>query len=212
MQFNKHYNLEGKHALLSASSWRWINDDEDSLMQRICSQYSQMMGTILHEIACKHIKHRIKLNKYDKKNVVLELLTNGIPGMVIDRIDMDSIFENMMNYVNDGIGFKMEPEVVLCYSDNFFGTADTIKFSEEEHFLRIHDYKSGVTPAHIEQLMIYAALFCLEYRVKPTTIEIELRIYQSGEIIYHNPTADEIMAIMDKIVTDDKIMTKMKEV
>ena len=30
--------------------------------------------------------------------------------------------------------------------------------------LRIHDYKSGITPAKMDQLMIYAALFCLEYK------------------------------------------------
>ena len=171
-----------------------------------------MLGTLLHEIACKHIKFRTKMNKYDKKNVILELMANGIPEMVIHSLDFDSMFENLMNYVNDGVGFKMEPEVVLCYSDNFFGTADTIKYSESEHFLRIHDYKSGTTPAHMEQLLIYAALFCLEYRIKPSTIDIELRIYQGNEIIFHNPAVDEILPIMDKIVANDKFMNKMKEV
>jgi hypothetical protein len=212
MQFNRHPNLEGRHALLSASSWRWINDDEESLVKRICGQYAQAMGTLLHEIARKHIKYRTKLNKYDKKNIILELLANGIPDIVISTVDFDSIFENFMTYVNDGIGFKMEPEVVLSYSDNFFGTADTIKYSEEERFLRIHDYKSGTTPAHMEQLMIYAALFCLEYRIKPSAIGIELRIYQNNEIIYHNPTVDELLPIMDKIVTTDKFMNQIKEV
>lgn len=211
MQFNKHPYLEGKHALLSASSWRWINDDEESLAKRICSQYSQTMGTLLHEIACKHIRYRTKMNKYDKKNIILELLSNGIPGMVISTVDFDSIFENLMTYVNDGVGFKMEPEVVLSYSENMFGTADAIKFSEEEHFLRIHDYKSGTTPAHMEQLMIYAALFCLEYRVKPSTIDIELRLYQNNEVIVHNPSTDEILQIIDKIIATDKFMTNIKE-
>ena len=212
MQFNRHLNLEGKHALLSASSWRWINDDEETLRKRICGQYSQMLGTLLHEIACKHIRYRVKLNKYDKKNIILELLANGIPDMVINTLDFDSMFENLMIYVNDGIGFKMEPEVVLSYSDNCFGTTDAIKFSESDYFLRIHDYKSGTTPAHMEQLMIYAALFCLEYRIKPSAIQSELRIYQNNEIIYHNPTTDELLPIMDSIVSTDKFITKMKEV
>ena len=211
MNFNKHFQLEGKHALLSASSWRWINDDTETLTKRIRSQYAPEIGTLLHDIARKHIQYRIKMNKYDKKTVMLELLDKGIPGFIIDALDFDAMFENLMNYVNDGVGYKMQPEVVLCYSDNFFGTADTIAYSERDKFLRIHDYKSGTTPAHMEQLMIYTALFCLEYRMKPSDFESELRIYQNGDVIYHNPAADEITPIIDKIVTLDNFLVKMKE-
>jgi hypothetical protein len=197
--------------MLSASSWRWINDDPESLTKRLCSQYSQPMGTLLHEIAYKHIKYRMKMNKYDKKNVMLELLSKGIPGLIIDSVDFDAMFDNLMTYINDGIGFKMTHEVVLYYSDNFFGTADTILFSERERFLRIHDYKSGTTPAHMEQLLIYAALFCLEYQMKPSKFDTELRIYQSNEVIFHNPEADEIVSVMDKIVNHDKFLNSFKE-
>lgn len=211
MNFNRHSDKEGKHAILSASSWRWLNDDRDSLIRRITGQYAQSIGTILHAVACKHIKYRIKLNKYDKKNVMLELLTNGIPGFVIDAMDFDKIFENLMTYVNDGVGFKMHPEVVLFYSDNFFGTADAISFNENERFLRIHDYKSGVIPAHIEQLEIYAALFCLEYRFKPYEISTELRIYQNNDVLYHNPEPDEIAQVADTIVDLDKFLTQIKK-
>lgn len=212
MNFLRHSDLEGKHALLSASSWRWLNDDPESLTQRICSQYATTIGTILHNVAAKHIKYRIKMNKYDKKNVMLELLSQDIPGIVIDMLDFDSMFENLMTYVNDGVGFKMHPEVVLYYSDNFFGTADSISYNEETRFLRIHDYKSGSTPAHMEQLLIYAALFCLEYRIKPMEIaETELRIYQSNEVIYHNPEIDEIAPVIDKIVTFDKFLKKLRQ-
>ena len=64
--------------------------------------------------------------------------------------------------------------------------------------------KTGDVPAHMEQLLIYAAYFCIEYNVKPGTIEIELRIYQHNEILYHNPTAEDIAPIMDKIITFNK--------
>ena len=47
--------------------------------------------------------------------------------------------------------------------------------------------------------MIYAALFCLEYKAKPKDIEIELRIYQNDDIIVHVPSEDDILAIMLKI-------------
>ena len=59
--------------------------------------------------------------------------------------------------------------------------------------------------------MIYAALFCLEYRVKPGEIEIELRIYQNDDILVCNPEADEILPIMDKIVRFDKMLARIDE-
>lgn len=211
MIFKKHSELEGRHAILSASSWRWVNDDIESLTKRICSQYLTSIGTILHDIARKHIKHRIKLNKYDKKNVMLELVEQGIPAMVIDTINFDSMYENLMQYVNDCVAFKMTPEVVLAYSRNFFGTADAIKYDEESRFLRIHDFKSGTTPAHMEQLLIYVALFCLEYGIKPNSIQTELRIYQGGEITIYEPPTEQINQIIETIITFDNFMTKMRE-
>ena len=211
MQFNPHRHLEGRHATFSASSWYWLNDEPDDLLNRLCSQYASTIGTILHNVACKHIKYRIKLHKYDKNNVILELLTNHIPAVVVDAIDFDSMFNNLMTYVNDCIGFRMEPEVVLAYSDNFFGTTDAIAYSERDRFLRIHDLKNGVSPASMNQLKIYTALFCLEYHIKPGNIDTELRIYQKNEVIIDNPGADEILPIMDKITTTDKFLTRITE-
>ena len=112
-------------------------------------------------------------------------------------------------YVNDAIGYKMTPEQMLYYSDNCFGTADAISF--KQNVLRIHDLKTGEIPAHMEQLLIYAALFCLEYRVKPGDIQTELRIYQHNEILLHEPAADEILPIMDKIISFDKVLKQIKE-
>ena len=112
-------------------------------------------------------------------------------------------------YVNDAIGFKMSTEVVLFYSERFFGTADSISF--RDNFLRIHDLKTGKIKADMEQLEIYAALFCLEYKVKPESIGMELRLYQNDEVIYHNPTPEDIHAIMDKIVHLDQIIQTLEE-
>lgn len=181
MNFLRHSDLEGQHAFLGASKYHWINYDE----QKVAESYSKFLavqkGTILHDFAAQCIRLGQKLPRSQK---------------------------TLNMYVNDAIGFKMTPEQVLFYSENCFGTADAISF--RNNFLRIHDYKSGVIPAHMEQLMIYAALFCLEYKYKPSEIEIELRIYQSDEIVVHNPTPDEIFAIIDKIITFDKIITKIK--
>ena len=112
-------------------------------------------------------------------------------------------------YVNDAISYRMTPEQVLYYSDNCFGTADAISF--RKGFLRIHDLKTGSTPAHMEQLMVYASLFCLEYATKPEDIEIELRIYQNDDILVANPMAEEIRPIMDKIVSFDKIIDSIRK-
>ena len=112
-------------------------------------------------------------------------------------------------YVNDAIGYKMQSEQILFYSENCYGTADAISF--RKNMLRIHDLKTGKVPAHMEQLLVYAALFCLEYKVKPGDIQIELRLYQDDQIIYHEPEADEIAPIIDKIVSFDKIIRHMKE-
>ena len=107
------------------------------------------------------------------------------------------------NYVNDAIGFRM------FYSVNCFGTADAISF--DKGLLRIHDLKTGVTPAKIDQLMIYAALFCLEYDIRPGEINYELRIYQNDDILIANPEGDEISPIMGTIISFDKIIEKIKE-
>lgn len=91
---------------------------------------------------------------------------------------------------------------------DFSGTADAISF--RDNYLRIHDLKTGVRPTHIEQLEIYAALFCLEYKIKPSTIKIELRIYQNDEILVHNPTAEEITSIMEKIIHLNKLLENVE--
>ena len=91
---------------------------------------------------------------------------------------------------------------------DFSGTADAISF--RNNFLRIHDLKTGTRPVHVEQLEIYAALFCLEYKVKPADIKIELRIYQNDEILVHEPEAEEIIVIMNKIIHLNKILEEVE--
>ena len=182
MNFNNHLNLEGQHAFLGASKYHWINYSETKVVEAYNKYLAILRGTTLHDFAAQCIKLGQKLPKSKK---------------------------TLNNYVNDAIGYKMTPEQVLYYSENCFGTADTICF--RNHLLRIHDLKTGTIPAHMEQLEIYAALFCLEYKFKPSDIDIELRIYQNDEVLCHKPGADEIVPIMDKIITFDKALNKVKE-
>lgn len=182
MNFNKHLNIEGQHAFLGASKYHWINYSEDKVADAYNKFLATQKGTILHAYAAQSISLGQKLPKSQK---------------------------TLNMYVNDAIGFKMTPEQPLFYSENCFGTADAISYRNK--LLRIHDLKTGLIPAHMEQIMIYAALFCLEYKVKPADIDMELRIYQNNEVLYHNPTAEDIVPIMDKIVTFDKVIRKIKE-
>ena len=77
--------------------------------------------------------------------------------------------------------------------------------------LRIHDLKNGRTPASVQQLRIYAAIFCLEYGYNPRDIDIELRIYQLDEVLIENPEPEDISYIMDKIVLFDKRIKEIRE-
>ena len=204
MNFTNHKELVGKHSMLAPSQPYWLNYSEDQLFQKFVSNYAQSMGTLLHELAETLIKNGIKIKKTDKTMVLVHLLKNGIPRAAID---LDRIYNNFMTYVNDAVGFKLTPEQPLVYSEYCFGTADAISFRNNQ--LRIHDYKSGTLPAKMEQLMVYAALFCLEYRVKPADIEIELRVYQNDEVLYHRPEPDEITVIMDRIIYLDNLLEKV---
>ena len=181
MNFNKHYAQEGQHAFLSASQYHWLNYSDEKLRDRFRTWKATERGTRLHALAAQLIDEGITLPRTHK---------------------------TLNMYVNDGIGYKMTTEQVLYFSDNCFGTADSITFNKD--FLRIHDLKTGVTPAHMEQLEIYAALFCLEYSIRPGEIGMELRLYQNDEKIIFCPTAEDILPIMDRIITADKIITELK--
>nr|DAM93185.1 MAG TPA: Protein of unknown function (DUF2800) [Caudoviricetes sp.] len=182
VKFNDHSALNGAHAFLSASKYHWLNYSPDKLVETFRTAQAAAKGTRLHELAAEHI--RLKM-----------------------RMPRNKVTFN--NYVNDAIGFRMTPEQVLFYSVNCFGTADAISF--DKGLLRIHDLKTGTHPAKIDQLMIYAALFCLEYNERPAEINYELRIYQNDEILIANPEGEEIARIMDIIIQFNKIIEKVKE-
>lgn len=160
-----------------------MNYSSERAVEYYKNMQAKELGTRLHEFAAECIRLKQKLPRSHK------------------TINM---------YVNDAIGFDMRPEQILFYSINFFGTCDTIAF--KRNFLRIHDLKTGVTPASLHQLECYAALFCLEYDIKPGSLDgVELRIYQNDDILIGNPQADDILPIVDKIVTFDSMITKVQE-
>ena len=185
MIFNQHKNLQGLHAPFGASKHSWLRYDDNKAIEVYQNLKASQMGTRLHEWAAETIKLGIKQPK-SKKTIYA--------------------------YVNDAIGYKMDTEVVLFYSERFFGTADAISF--RDNMLRIHDLKTGKIGKiedHMEQLEVYAALFCLEYNVKPGEIDMELRVYKNDEVFIHRPTAEDILPIIDKIIHLDKLLAKIEE-
>ena len=209
--FNDHSRdvPSGAHAILSPSKYTWTNyDSPENLTNLVYAAYAQEIGTLLHRLAEAAIKYRVRIPKVASRPIILLwLLANGIPRGIID---VDKYVSNFVAYVNDAIGFDMSPEVVLKYSDNAFGTADAIRFNEKKMHLRNHDYKSGVTKPSLRQLEIYAALFCLEYNIKPRDLQIELRIYWQDEIVTGLPTPADIVPLIDLIREDDKFINNLK--
>lgn len=182
MNFNKHSEIEGKHAFLSASKYHWIRYDRERMSEVFHGYFAAEQGTRLHDFAAHCIRMKQKLQK--KKKTL-----------------------NM--YVNDAVEYDMTAEQPLYYSRNFFGTADAISF--HNGMLRIHDYKSGTIPAHEEQLYVYAALFCLEYDVNPEDIDIECRIYQNDDILIFNPEPAVIREIMSKAAEFDELIETIRK-
>lgn len=180
MNFNRHSDLEGQHAFLGASNYHWTNYDEEKLDATYRKRLAIEKGVRLHEFACNAISLAEKLQKSRK---TLNL------------------------YVNDAVGYKMTPEQKLVYSFNSHGTADAISF--RNNVLRIHDLKTGESPASMRQLEVYAALFCNEYGFKPSDIKIELRIYQFNEVLIYEPEPYDIQRIMDKMIVFDRRIEKI---
>ena len=177
MRFNKHLSLQGEHAFLSPSQHHWIHYSPERLVERWTAAQAMAYGTAQHEYAHREI----------------------VAGRLSDLIGTVGL------YINDAIRYRMTCEQVLFYSENCFGTADTICF--RYNTLRIHDLKTGVYPASIHQLEVYAALFCLEYDMDPYKIKMELRIYQSNEVMMYDADPEDILFIMGKIKEFDKVIS-----
>lgn len=183
MIFNEHPKFKELHATLGGSNYHWIRYDEEKLVKVYSNLLAKERGTRLHAFAEECIALRQRL---------------------------PAVKKTLNMYVNDAIGFGMQPEVVLFYSPNAFGTADAISYMN--NVLRIHDLKTGETVAHMEQLQVYAALFCLEYNKKPSELDkIILSIYQNNDIATMEADPVDIQCIMNKAISFDKILGNLRE-
>lgn len=184
MRFNRHSDLEGKHAFLSPSQYAWMRYDDDKLAKMYANRLATLRGDEEHDFAqmAIHLGHR-----------------------------MPDIQKTMNLYVNDSIGWRLKPEVALFWSNDCFGRADAIGYRHSERILRVSDLKTGRSVTKVDQLEGYAALFCLEYEIRPFDMAgIELRIYQSNECRLYIGDPDKIFHIMDRIVTGTRIIEEMR--
>lgn len=182
MIFGQHSNLKGNHAFLSPSNNSLWNATDEHLIELWRSARAIELGTAYHAWAERTINLGIKQQRSH---------------------------QTLYEYVNDAIGYRMKPEQVLYYTDNCFGTTDAISF--ENDILRIHDLKTGKSPAHMEQLIRYAALFCLEHNIKPGGIKTILRLYQNDEIIEMRAESTDILPVMDQMIRWNKIVEQLKD-
>ena len=134
MNWKDYSHIKSPHAFLSPSNHHWLNYTEEKLLQAYSNRKNVARGTKLHAIAADLIRFALRMPN------------TGL---------------SFNNFVNDAIGFNMSPEQLLFYTVNCYGTADAISY--HKGVLRVHDLKTGVVPGSMNQLLIYAALFCLDY-------------------------------------------------
>lgn len=184
MSLNRRINLTGKHATLSPSNYHWLRYDEEKLRRVFFQQQEASRGTKLHALAQQLIELGVKL---------------------------PDTSATLNSYVNDAIGYRMEAEVPLVYTEDCFGTADACGF--RDNTLRISDLKTGINPASMDQLMIYAAIFFFQYSnvADPRNTQVILRIYQNDKIEELIPDASEVLAVMQRIAFAANLVANLRE-
>lgn len=185
MEWKKHYT-KTEHSFLSPSSYHWLNYDHEKLAKTYINvMYAKQKGTKIHELAS---------------------------GLIEEQINLPETNETLNLYVNESIKKGMDTEKLLYYSENCFGRADAIKYDEDKKELIIHDLKTGTIKASLNQLKIYAALFCLDYEISPYELnKIELTIFQNDDYISEEAEQEEIDDIAMKIIDFDDYINKLKE-
>lgn len=216
-------NLQ-QHALFSPSQPAWLNDSDEEFIKKLKNKYRSSLGTEIHDWCAGQIKLGHKQNslreiyrdvethifsKYsyvDSKTMETRLGYYGSTLLHFMKYLPEETFGTIKTYVNDCVAAKMDTEVRIEFSENFFGTADAIRFDDKT--LKVFDLKTGVMPAKIEQPIIYACLYLLSNRIDPKQVPVEVRIYQNNDILQATPGPEDLIPIMNKIIHFDNIMNE----
>lgn len=171
--------LRDRHAILSPSQPYWLRYTEEKMLHTYDKRMEAALGTRKHEWA----KETIELGIVQIQNS-----------------------KTLNLYINECIGHRMQVEKVVFYSYNAFGTCDAIRFEPDGMVLRIFDLKTGEHKVTGEQLIVYAAYFCLEYGIEPKDLTFDLRIFQNDSMIIVETTAEEIELVMEVTVRQDELL------
>ena len=217
--------MDTLHAPFPPSQPSWLNYTDEQLIEALKNKYRAEIGTEIHEWAShqiilsskvsgiKEVEKGVKTHIYEKYmekyskcydpefGTLLLKHLHYIPG---------EAFLTTKQFINDSIGFRMESEKRLTVSSMIYGTADAVRYYTKENLLRVSDLKTGKRPAKIEQVFIYAALYCYEYKLKPLNTNFEARIYQNGEIFIEQPSGEDINEILINIVHKDEVAKKFE--
>jgi hypothetical protein len=164
-----------------------MNYDEEKIRERFRTVTAAALGTRKHELASELIELGQKL---------------ADTGQTLNM------------YVNDCIGYRMQPEVLLYFSDNCFGTADAISFElnprTQKMRLRVFDLKTGDSKTSEKQLWVYIAIFCCEYEVDINEIEVDARIYQHDMIYEFDIDPVDILDLIAKMKRFDEVVNETR--
>lgn len=220
MSLNKN-SLRTQHALFSPSQPSWLSYNDEEFISKLQTKYRSAIGTEIHEWAAVKINlgHKVSSLREIYKDIETHIYEKyysddyGLSdyGLVLLKnlkYVPEETYGTVKSYINDCVGFHMDTEVLLDFSENFFGTSDAVKY--DGNGLKIFDLKTGSAPAKMEQPLVYAALYLLKNRIDPKTIPVELRIYQNNDILRARPTEEEIIPVMNTIIHFDKIMDNFK--
>lgn len=227
MNLNNHSRLRGRHALFSPSQPAFFSMTPDEFRDSLARKMRASLGTEIHGWAFSKISRRHKVTSVrEAAKSIDEYIFNKYYNEQYDSISVDGrrllkslnllppeVFETAKSYVNDAIGFRMKPEVVveaIPGAERFFGTIDAVIFSDK--ILRIHDLKTGSSTPKIDQLLGYDVYYCMEYDIDPYEIEHELRIYWNNDVLIATPTGDDIKPLMEKIHLFDQIQADFEGV
>lgn len=213
------------HAPFPPSQPSWVRYTDAQVIEAFKNKYRSDIGTEIHEWAShqiilgskpsgiREVERGVKTHIYEKYMVDTSKAYDPRVGSIfLDHLRYlpGEAYLSVKMFVCDSIGFRMESEQKLSVSKVIEGTADAVRFYPKDNLLRISDLKTGSRPAKIEQVFIYAALYCYENRLDPLKTNFEARIYQNGEIYIEQPTGEEIKSLLNTILHINEVVSKFE--
>ena len=216
--------FRGTHSKFSPSRPAFIKYTDEQFIQAFHNSYKSPIGTEMHFWAGVQINQRFTCSS-------LRDMAKSIKTLIFGRHHTDrwglsedgrlllqemkyvskDTYNTLKAFVNDSIAEHMEEEMDLVFSKEFRGTADAVHYDANKKKLMIFDLKTGTGVSHMEQLELYAALYCLIKHIDPNTISFELRIYQNAEVVVFEPESGEIKYIADRIEHFDDLSRDLIE-